>query len=129
MEFSLIAVVIAAIFPILTKFPVMVAMKNLGGYDNKNPREQQARLEGWGKRALAAHQNTFEAFPIFGICVLVAHFGNAELECVNFLCIVFLISRILYVGFYIADRSSLRSFVWFCGFLSSVGIGFTPLIH
>ena len=27
------------------------------GYDDKNPRDQQARLSGWGKRALPAHAN------------------------------------------------------------------------
>lgn len=33
-----------------------------GGYDNNHPRDQQAALVGWGKRANAAHNNTLESF-------------------------------------------------------------------
>ena len=48
-----------------TKLPVAVAMQRAGGYDNRMPRVQQARLEGWGARSVAAHQNGFESFAPF----------------------------------------------------------------
>ncbi|MGB2427469.1 MAG: MAPEG family protein [Alteromonas sp.] len=47
-------------------------MHNAGGYDNKYPREQQARLTGFGTGTLAAHQNAFESLLIFSIATLLA---------------------------------------------------------
>ena len=41
------------------------AMQRAGGYDNHLPRAQQAQLEGWGARSVAAHQNGFETFAPF----------------------------------------------------------------
>ncbi|TGN08150.1 MAPEG family protein [Leptospira ilyithenensis] len=50
----------------INKIPVSLAMaKEEGGSDNHYPRDQQARLTGIGKRALGAHQNSIEAFPVF----------------------------------------------------------------
>ena len=56
---------IAALLPILAKAPVAYAMNQLGGYDNKHPREQQSKLTGFGGRALGAHQNSFESLINF----------------------------------------------------------------
>ena len=53
--------------PYFVKVVVGIEMHKLGGYDNKYPREQQARLEGVGARMLAAHQNCFES-PALVIC-------------------------------------------------------------
>ncbi len=36
-----------------------------GGFDNNNPRQWLAGLQGWQARANAAQQNSFEALPIF----------------------------------------------------------------
>ena len=56
-----------------SKGPVAAAQKATSGtYDNNNPREQQARLEGAGKRALAAHANGYEAIPPFAAGVVAA---------------------------------------------------------
>lgn len=59
-------VMLAWIWVYLSKGPVAMAMNKLGGYDNRNPRAQQAELTGWGARATAAHANGFEAFAPFG---------------------------------------------------------------
>ena len=57
---------------LVTKAPVALAQSKEGrGYDNRNPRVQQSRLTGFGARALAAHQNMIEAFPVFAAGVLV----------------------------------------------------------
>ena len=46
---------IAGLLHVVSKAPLAVAQsQSPGGYDNHNPRDQQAALEGWGKRALAA---------------------------------------------------------------------------
>ena len=57
-------VFISALLIYVAKIPVAKAMNEQGGYDNHLPRQQQAQLTGFGARALAAHQNCFEAFII-----------------------------------------------------------------
>ena len=75
-----ICVLVAYLLIYLPKLPLSAAMaKQPGGYDNKDPRGQQAKLDGWGARARAAHYNGFEAFPG---CV-----GQARrLRCVQWRC-------------------------------------------
>ena len=69
---------ISALLIFIAKAPLARAMKQEGGqYDNHHPRAQQARLTGFGARALAAHQNSFEAFPLFAVAVLMAHVPRA----------------------------------------------------
>ena len=63
---------IGALLPYFSKIPVAIAMHRNGGYDNRHPRQQQAQLTGFGARALAAHQNAFEALIIFGIAMSTA---------------------------------------------------------
>jgi uncharacterized MAPEG superfamily protein len=41
-------VFISALLIFIARIPVAKAMKEQGGYDNQLPREQQARLTGWG---------------------------------------------------------------------------------
>lgn len=62
----------AALMLVLTKAPVAWAQQRTGRYDNHDPRAQQRELTGFGARALAAHQNTIEAFPLFAAGVLVS---------------------------------------------------------
>jgi len=100
------------------KIPVMMAMgKEPGGYDNRYPRDQQAKLTGWGKRAVSAHLNGFEAFPAFAAAVIMGHLAGVNASHLSILSITFLLSRIAYVGLYLANKSSLRSAVWALGFL------------
>ena len=102
----------AALFNIITKAPLTKAQHEAGGYDNNHPRNQQAGLEGWGQRALAAHQNYFEAFPLFVAGVLVATVGQAEQHTIDGLAIVWLLTRLLYTWLYVADKATARSIVW-----------------
>lgn len=56
----------AALLVVLSKAPSATAMKKqTSGYDNQHPRAQQAALSGRDARAVAAHQNTVENFPLF----------------------------------------------------------------
>ncbi len=75
-DFLIINLIIITLLPIVAKAPVALAMKklgggNIGGYDNKLPREQQKSLSGFGARCLAAHQNSFEALIMFTPALLV----------------------------------------------------------
>lgn len=121
-------VVGAWVWVYLGKGPVAVAMNRLGGYDNRNPREQQSQLTGWGARATAAHANGFEAFAPFAAAVLTAHVLGASANLMSSLAITFVVVRIAYTLLYIADRSTLRSLVWTIGWLATLAIFVSPLL-
>ena len=121
---------VTAVLTIASKIPAAVAMSREGrGYDNSNPREQQSRLTGWGKRALAAHQNTLEAFPIFAACMLTGAACSADenqLAVCGGICIL---TRIIYIYLYISDQATLRSSVWAVGLLASLAAAGIGLLH
>jgi uncharacterized MAPEG superfamily protein len=91
-------------------------------YDNRYPREWLARQEGHRRRANAAQQNSWEAFLWFAVAVLVAMQRGADPSWVDSLAMFFLASRVLYIAFYVADRSTLRSLAWLAGLVSTLTI-------
>ena len=95
-----------------------------GGFDNRNPRQWLAKLEGWQARAHAAQQNSFEALPIFVAGVLVAEKLQAPQGQVNALAMLFVAARMVYIGAYVADWPRLRSFVWAVGLGASIALFF-----
>ena len=127
MTFPLASIAIAFVVVLLTKAPVGRAMKELSEYDRGAPRVQQAKLSGWGGRALAAHHNTIEAFPPFAAAVLVAHVTHAEPHATTALCAIFLVARLLYPAVYIAGKGRLRSAVWGVGWFATLGLFVLPL--
>lgn len=97
--------------------PVAVGMKaQPGGYDNSDPRTQQAQLTGAAKRAVGAHHNAIEAFPPFaaGVFAALAR-AHGETTVIALLCIAFMLARTAYIWAYIADKPSLRSGLWAVG--------------
>jgi len=96
-----------------------------GGYDNRNPREWLAHLQGWQARANAAQQNSFEALPIFIAGVLVAQQMQAPQGWVDGLALLFVAARIAYIGAYVGDRATLRSLLWGVGLVASIALFFT----
>jgi uncharacterized MAPEG superfamily protein len=102
------------------KVPVGIAMAKHGasegkGYDNRDPRGQQAKLEGWGRRAHAAHQNGFEAFAPFAVGVGLCVALRADPQWTLTLALVHTVARLVYPALYIANIDKLRSLVWFAG--------------
>lgn len=93
-----------------------------GGYNNSTPRDQQAQLTGWGKRAHAAHNNSIEGFSFFAPAVLAALFSHASDTWTSTLCITYVVARTLYPLIYIADIAALRSTVWGVGVLATSGL-------
>jgi uncharacterized MAPEG superfamily protein len=83
-----------------------------GGFDNAHPRDQTPKLEGWYRRASAAHQNGFETFSPFAAAVLVAHLGHGSPERAATLAIAFVVLRVLYIVAYIANLAMARSGLW-----------------
>lgn len=95
-----------------------------GGFDNHNPRQWLAGLEGWQARAHAAQLNSFEALPVFIAGVLVAQQHNASPTRVGALAVAFVLLRAGFVAAYIADRASLRSALWTLALGCSVALFF-----
>lgn len=122
-------VLIAFLLIPLTKVPVGIAQAKVGrGYDNKDPRGQQAQLTGWGKRAHGAHNNTIEAFPGFAAGVLIAHLGGADADRSAMLAVIFVVARLIYPALYIANVDKVRSLVWSAGLFASIGLMLLPAL-
>jgi uncharacterized MAPEG superfamily protein len=107
--------------------PIMLAwvggyfrQKQLGTVDNKEPRQQYAQLEGAGARAVAAQQNAWEALAIFVPAVLVAHLAGADAGQAALAAEIFVVARILYGVFYIANKDVLRSLSFLVGLGCSI---------
>jgi len=126
-----IPIVCIAVAYLLVYLPHFVAgiqrVKMAGGFDNHYPRDQSARLEGWAKRAAAAHQNGFESFSPFAIAVVVAWVGHANEHTVTVLTCAYVALRAIYVGVYLADVAAVRSVVWTCGLLVTFALFLLPL--
>ncbi len=114
----------AALLPILTTG----LAKGLGGsYDNHDPRGRALAYDGAAKRAHAAHQNGFEAFPFFAIAVIFAQMKGGPGGAIDALALAFVLLRIGYVGAYVADRATLRSVLWSLAFFAAIAIFVSPL--
>ncbi|MFI8480986.1 MAPEG family protein [Pseudomonas sp. NPDC078700] len=123
-------VFISALLIFIAKIPVAKAMQQQGGghYDNHHPRSQQAQLTGFGARALAAHLNSFEAFPLFAVGVLMAHVTQTQGYLINALALTFVIARVVYLVCYWADLHWQRSLAWFVGLICSLLLMLSPAL-
>lgn len=119
---------IAALLIYVARVPVAKAMQEEGGYDNRNPRAQQAQLKGFGARALAAHQNSIEIFPLFAAGVLMAHVTQTQGYFVDLLAVVFILSRILYLFLYWRDLATARSTTWVVGLVCCLLLMLSPAL-
>ena len=115
----LVCLLISMLLPYLAKGPVAVAMAKMGGYDNHHPRSQQAKLEGFGARALAAHQNAFESLLIFGLAVLAVLATDKVNGTAETAAVVHVVARVGYQLAYLYDTDKLRSSLWFVGIIAS----------
>jgi len=113
MTFALWCIPIAIFLPLIW---VGVAKSSANGYDNSQPREWLAKLEGRAKRANWAQQNAYEAFPPFAEGVIVAHLTGAEQSTIDLVAGLFLFFRITHGITYILDKDMIRSLVFLGGF-------------
>ncbi len=104
---------IAGLLPIAAKAPVVYFQNRDKGYDNRHPRQQQARLTGAGARAVAGHYNAYEAFPLFAAAVLLVIATNQITETNIWFAIAFVVLRVIFHLLYIANWDKLRSLAWF----------------
>ncbi|OEC36335.1 Uncharacterized conserved protein, MAPEG superfamily [Pseudomonas cuatrocienegasensis] len=121
---------ITALLIYVAKIPVAKAMNaEAGGYDNQHPRAQQAKLTGLGARALAAHLNTLEIFPLFAAGVLMAHVTQMYGGWVDALAVLFVIARVLYLVFYWQNLHWQRSLVWILSLLCCLLLMLSPAVR
>ena len=116
MTVALWCILIALALPPLCALIAKVSSGRFGLKDNHDPRAFLDTLSGLPRRAHAAQQNSYEAFPAFAAAVLVADIvGNAEQVTQDVLSVMYITSRLLYIICYLADWAALRSLVWFAG--------------
>ena len=128
MSIADLCILIACLLPIacagLAKSKGFGKPRREGGFDNHNPRQWLANLQGWQARANAAQHNSFEALPIFIAGVLIAERLQASQGRIDLLALVFLAARLGYIGAYLADRDLLRSLLWVIGLGASIALFF-----
>ncbi|CUA83432.1 MAPEG family protein [Pseudidiomarina woesei] len=111
---------IAGVLPIAAKAPVVYFQNRDKGYDNRHPRAQQQRLTGAGARAVAGHYNAYEAFSLFAAAILLIIATNQITELNQILAVSFIVLRVIYHVFYLANWDKLRSLAWLFAFLCPV---------
>jgi len=105
--------------------PKVASVKTKDRYDNAEPREWAGRQDGWAKRAIAAHQNGFEALPLFIAAVILAQQAHANQDRIDILAMTFVLIRVTYSIIYISNLATLRTVVWFAG----IGVSLAILAH
>ena len=85
------------------------------GYDMAAPRAMFDKLPPYAQRANWAHQNTLEAFPIFAAAALMAYITGQNSQTAEIAAITFVVARLLYSGFYIANIPLGRSLMFAIG--------------
>lgn len=115
MSLIIICIALVVFMPLLAKIPLGVAMHKANGYNNKQPRQQQETLSGFGARALAAHKNCYEAIAYFCPTAILVQALNEHTIYSVWLCVAFVVSRLLYLVFYWLDLDKLRSVAWIVG--------------
>ncbi|KAB2840269.1 MAG: hypothetical protein F9K47_14020 [Burkholderiales bacterium] len=128
MTIAEICILVSCLLPIacagLAKSKGFGKPRRLGGFDNHNPRQWLAKLEGWQARANAAQLNSFEALPIFIAGVLIAERMQAPVGRIDGLALLFVACRMGYIAAYLADRPNVRSILWVIGLGASVALYF-----
>ncbi|QUS37766.1 hypothetical protein RPMA_01945 [Tardiphaga alba] len=124
MSFAYWSILIAALLPL-----AIAAYAKSGSRDNNTPRDSAEKLSGAKRRAYAAHQNAFEAFPFYAVAVLGALTFGASAKTVGVLAAVYLAFRIAHALLYIADKATPRSLAYAGGLLTNIAIFALPMLQ
>lgn len=112
----------------LMPFVPLFWVKREKAYDNGNPRASYQNLTGLPARALACHQNHLEALLFFAVAFFIAIAFNIDGELIDLTSIGFVLARIAYTAFYLADAPTPRSLAWVGGFLCALGLLISPIL-
>jgi uncharacterized MAPEG superfamily protein len=121
-------VLVAALLPIvcagLAKWGALSKPRREGGYDNHNPRAWLAQQSDWRARANAAQANSFEALPFYIGAVVIAHQLGVFQTRLDLLAFLYIVLRLMYILFYLADMATFRSLVWTAALAVNIAILF-----
>lgn len=107
---------VVAVLPyVLANMGGYFKFKQFGNVDINHPREQAARLEGIGARAVAAQMNAWEALGVFSAAVFMAHLAHADAEASATAAKIYVATRIAHPVFYIANIAPARTAVFLVG--------------
>ena len=124
----LYSIVVAAILIYVPYLLVAFARVQIG-YDLSAPRAMFDKLPPYAQRAAWAHENSFEGFMVFAAAALMAYVtGVNSPQGVN-AAIAFIIARLLYSIFYIANIPLLRSLMFGVATFSSGTLFFLSLMQ
>lgn len=92
------------------------------------PRAMFDKLPAYAQRATWAHQNSFEAFMIFSAAALMAYVTGVNSQSGVNAAIAFVLARLLYSVFYIANIPILRSLMFGLGSFSSATLFYLSIV-
>ena len=90
----------------------------IGAEALKNPRAMSDKLPDIAQRATSAHQNSLEAFAFFTAAALMAYVTGVNSTVAVGAAIAFLVARLFYSIFYIANIAVARSLMFAIGSVS-----------
>ncbi len=99
------------------------------GIDLSAPRAMLDRLPDYAKRATWAHQNSFETFILFTAATLTVYVTDTASEKTSLYVVAFVVTRLLFILFYIIDWPLLRSPMWAIGMVCIGGLFSTALLN
>ncbi len=88
------------------------------GYDMRQPRAMFDCLPDWGKRATWAHQNSWESFLLYVAAAFMVYVTGVDSAAVRWSVAAYLVARLLFSVFYIANVAPLRSLMFGVGTIS-----------
>jgi uncharacterized MAPEG superfamily protein len=118
MNIPFLCVLIAGLLPYVATY----IAKSRRDFDNRDPRGWLERLTGFRRRAHYAQLNGFETFPFFAVGVIIAYLAGADASWSAGLAVAFVVSRVLHLVFYLADRHILRSLSFTAGLACTIGL-------
>ncbi|MGL5061542.1 MAG: MAPEG family protein [Microcoleus sp.] len=104
--------VAAAATLVYAPFLVVAYSRLQVGYDLEAPRSMFERLPAYAQRATWAHQNSFETFMLFSAASLMAFVTGVNSQQAGLAAIAFVVARLLFSVFYIANVPLGRSFMF-----------------
>ena len=122
MTFAYACIVVALIIPI-----VLAGMAKKGSVipvNNNDPRDHVRHLKKRAKYAYGAEQNCYESFPPFAIAVIIAHITGATQLTIDILAGLYIVSRLMYIAFYLQGKGTLRSVTFMVGLIATISLFF-----
>ena len=124
----LYSIVVAAILIYVPYLLVAFARVQIG-YDLSAPRAMFDKLPPYAQRATWAHENSFEGFMVFAAAALMAYVTGVTSPQGGNAAIIFIIARLLYSIFYIANIPLLRSLMFGVASFSSGTLFYLSLMQ